>query len=133
MAGVTLSEGFKTHVKYAVSEYDFAIDGGAVGTLVLRADTIPTGAYVGEHKVIIQTPVTSGGAATVALGVAANGDIQAAGTLAATGYDTAGGKAKVVTDTPQGVGAGLRFTVAVAALTAGKFKVITEYFTVSAS
>lgn len=125
---VSLSTGQHAIRRAAVAYYDFATDGGAVGALVLRGDTLPLNAYVTSYKLIVDTVVTSGGAATIALSYTAAGDIQVAGTLAANGYAATGPKANAAS-VAVGSATKLTATVAVAALTAGSFRVVTEYIT----
>lgn len=116
----------------AVFNYDFAVNGGAVGALVLAPDSIPTDAYVVDVKIVVQTAFTSGGAATIALGAVAAGDLRAAQTLAAGGWNAIGGKAVDDTGVVGGSGAGLIFTIAAAALTAGKAKILVKFVQVPA-
>ena len=117
--------------KYATYfAYDFAKEGGAVGDITLRGGSLPAGAVVNNVIVDVQTALTSGGAATVALKLKDAADIKAAAVL--TSY-TAGVKAGVpngaasnaVKTTANG---GVIMTVAVADLTAGKLVVALEYF-----
>lgn len=68
-------------LKTWIGDYDFAVDGGAQGTLVLRSDDgpIPTGAVVMGGYLDVTTALDSGGSATAALQVeAANDTINAA-------------------------------------------------------
>lgn len=128
---VSLGFGNKATKKVAVSFYDFAVDGGAVGTLALRGDKIPTGALVTSTKIFVDTAVTSGGAATLGLGWSATGDVQAATVVSGAPWSTTGSKANVA-GTAVGDGTALDAVIAVAALTAGKFEVYTEYLIISA-
>ena len=111
--------------------YDFALDGGAVGFISLKgtkANALPTGAVVLSAHYQVVTAFTSGGSATVALGDAGSG----ARYLAATAYNNAaytlnlpaavaiGVPALVSSDNIANVG----ITVAVAALTAGKLRIV---------
>lgn len=128
---VSLGFGNKASKKVAVSYYDFAVDGGAVGTLVLRGDSLPTGALVTSTKIFVDTAVTSGGAATGGLGWSSAGDVQAATVVSGAPFSTTGSKVNVA-GTAVGDGTKLDFAIAVAALTAGKFEVYTEYLVISA-
>lgn len=124
-----------TNLKTVQAEYDFAVDGGAVGTIVLRQsgstlpNIIPAGGVILGGYIEVLTTATSGGAATIGVNSEAAGDIKAAATGVAT-Y-TAG----VVPVVPSwGTGAvkttaarNLAITIAVAALTAGKFRVVVMY------
>lgn len=109
--------------------YDFAVQGGAVSTILVPGpDDIPQGAVVIGAYLNVATVPTSGGAATVALGIEAAGDLQAAAAITGAPYSTTGRKSL----TPAFTGATtilttaarrLIVTIAVAALTAGKFDV----------
>lgn len=111
--------------------YDFAVDGGAVSTIALRGDKIPSGAVITDTLINVLTPLTSGGAATVALQAESAGDVQAAAAVSGAPWSTAGGKrgsltatsAPVTTTTERSVSA----VIATAALTAGKFVVLVSY------
>lgn len=64
--------------KYARAFYDFAVDAGAVGTVAMRGDTVPSGAVVLDAFVEVTTaflPVTT---TTVALTLQSAGDLRAA-------------------------------------------------------
>lgn len=106
--------------------YNFAVDGGAVGLITPSiSDTIPVGAIMIGATINSPVAVTSGGSATVSVGVGAS----AAALLAATG------KASFTTDalingvpvigTPVKITTAgqINLTVAVAALTAGVIEV----------
>lgn len=117
--------------KYVMQcEYDFAKDGGAVGDITLRGGRLPAGAVVVSGIVDVQTSVTSGGAATVALKLVAAEDVLAATAKAslAAGQVTVvpvnTGATAVKTTAPTQLVA----TVAVAALTAGKMVVCLDYY-----
>jgi hypothetical protein len=130
--GVVGTGQYVGRTKWARAYYDFATDGGAVGAINLRGDQIPAGARVINTYIDVATAVTSGGAATVSLGIEGAADVRAAATLA-----TAPSLAAAAT--PQGAVTGgtaaLRVTanrhivatVATAALTAGRFSVLVEY------
>ena len=123
--------GLEPVKRVAYFEYDFARDGGAVGDIALRGDTIPAGAIVRNGVVHVITAVTSGGAATVALKLQTAGDVLAATAKASLSLaavldvvpvDTAA--TSILTTSALQVVA----TVATAALTAGKIVVALEYF-----
>ena len=67
--------GFKNEVSYQEYVYDFAVDGGATGAIVLSAkpgkQNIPTGSVIKSVRAKVITALTSGGSATMAWG---NGD-----------------------------------------------------------
>lgn len=120
-------------IKEANGVYDFAVDGGAVGTIVLRGDGgIPNGSYIIGGLIDVITPVTSGGAATVGVNGNAAGDLVAAAAVSGAPWSSAGLKSVI----PAFTGAtaikttadrSLAIVVAVAALTAGKFNVVVFY------
>lgn len=114
-------------VKVARFYYDFATEGGAVGAITLRGETIPSGALVLASHIDVTTAVTSGGAATVSLDLQAAADIRAAATLStAPALSTIAPKEAlnaIKTTAARSVVA----TVAVAALTAGVFSVVLTY------
>lgn len=115
-------------------EYSFAADGGAISTITLRSDnsSIPSGSIVEGGLIEVDTALTSGGAATVSVGVEAAGDMQAAAAISGAPWSTTGRKSI----TPAFTGATTVKTtaarnpsidVAAAALTAGVFRVILFY------
>lgn len=114
-------------VKVARFFYEFAVDGGAVGAITLRGETVPAGALVLATHVDVTTVTTSGGAATVSLDLEAAADIRAAATLStAPALSTATPKeslSAIRTTAARSVIA----TVGTAALTAGKFSVLVTY------
>lgn len=118
--------------KYARAYYDFATDGGAIGAINLRGDKVPSGAVIVSSYLKVDTAVTSGGAATVSLGTEAATDVRAAATLAtAPTLSATGVKQGAITNAaPVALTADRHIvaTVATAALTAGRFSVIVEYF-----
>lgn len=129
---VNWAGGLRAKSQFASFEYSFAADGGAVSAITLRGRAIPAGSVVLDAIVKTVTPLTSGGSATVALKIEGAGDLQAATAYSASPYAAAGAvhggaldrsKAPVVTTAARSPVA----TVAVAALTAGKFVVLIEY------
>lgn len=122
---VKLADGEKAHRKTALFVYDFAVNAGAIGTLVLDPDTIPVGWYVTRINATVETALTSGGPATVALGANANGDLLAAAAFTTYAINTSVNTNPAVSP-KQTVASGLRFTIAGAALTAGKVKFFVE-------
>lgn len=124
-----------TNLKTLQAEYDFAVDGGAVGTITLRQsgsnlpNQIPTGAVIVGGYIEVLTTCTSGGAATIGVNSEAAGDIKAA----ATGFATyAAGIVPIVPSwgtsaVKTTANRSLAITIAAAALTAGKFRVVVLY------
>lgn len=119
--------------KYAYGKYSFASLGGAQGAITLTGDTIPSGAIILNSFLVVDTVVTSGGAATVSIGVESATDLRAAATLStAPALDNASAKhfsahtattAPIVTTAARSIVA----TVGTADLTAGVFRVVVEY------
>src|SRR5262245_7891516 len=122
-------------IKEAKGEYDFAVDGGGVGTIVLRASAedslgneIPNGAVIEGGDLEVDTAVLS---ATGTVAVQAE---SAADLLAATGQAglTVGRKSLVpaftgATTVKTTAKRSLTIVIATAALTAGKFRVVVFY------
>lgn len=113
--------------------YSFAVDGGAIGTISLNDDegniaTLPDNAIVTRAWSDVVTTATSGGAATVSIGIVSTVDIMAATAVASvTG---------ILEGIPDGATANMiklaavkqvKVAIAVAALTAGKINVYIEY------
>ena len=115
----------------AEATYSFAVNGGAVGDIVLtQGDTIPSGAIILGGLVEVTTQVTSGGAATIAIKVEGAADILAA--LAVASW-TVGRKTVIpvftgATTVKTTAARSITATVATAALTAGVFNVYLVYF-----
>lgn len=124
-----------TNLKVAQAEYDFAIDGGAIGTITLRQtgstlpNLIPAGSVIVGGFIEVLTTCTSGGAATIGVNSEAAGDIKAAATAVAT---YAAGIVPIVpswgtTAVKTTASRSLAITIAAFALTAGKFRVVVHY------
>lgn len=133
----TVAEGTPgPRTKMARGIYDFAVDGGAVSTIALMGATnIPSGATILGGFIDVQTTLTSGGAATIAVQVEAAGDIVPAVAVASW---TAGRKLIVPALTTSATLAAanvvrttaardISAVVAAFALTAGKFTVVLIY------
>jgi hypothetical protein len=116
----------KKHVK--IFEYDFAVEGGALGDITLRGGKIPKGAVVHEGKLLGITLVV-GTTSTVALKLLTAADVLAA-TAEANLDDGDIVDCAAIASTPLLMAADttLKATVAVAVLTAGKFRVALEYY-----
>lgn len=104
--------------------YDFAKNGGAIGTLDLGM-AVPAGAIITRFWTDSLTVLASAGAATVALAVGTDS------IMAATAYNNASlvGTDEHTSGLPLKTAAGgdLKFTIAAAALTAGKLRVIVSW------
>lgn len=111
--------------KYVVkADYSFAVDGGAQGTITTDS-VIPAGAIVTAVYLDVDTPVTSGGAATIAI-KGGSTTLVAATALAswADGKLTLNGSADFIKVTSQGF---MSFVIGTADLTAGVWRVGIEY------
>lgn len=117
--------------KSAVGLYDFAVDGGAVGDITLRGDTIPSGAVILDAYIKVTTALTSGGSATVAIKTEGAADINAADAISGAPWSTTGTKRGDFTATTAPItttaARSIKATVGTAALTAGVFTVVVEY------
>jgi hypothetical protein len=120
--------------KVAVALYDFATDGGAVSTITLRGDSIPSGAYIVDAYAIVETAFTSSGSATVAVTTGESAaDLNSADAYSGAPWSTATIRRL---DALVGADKGIKTTAArtaqlvigTAALTAGKAKIVVEYF-----
>lgn len=111
--------------------YDHAVDGGAVGDITLRGDSIPSGAIVIDALLHVDTAVTSGGAATLAIKVEGAADINTADVVSGAPWSTTGAKRADFTATTAPIkttaARSIVATVGVATLTAGKFSVVLTY------
>src|SRR6185503_15870237 len=84
-------------LKVYSGEYDFAVDGGAIGTIVLRASPgsqgpIPAGAIILGGLMEVDTLFTTASGATMAITVEGAGDIIAATVVSGAPYSTTGRK-----------------------------------------
>lgn len=123
--------GLATRKGVAYFEYDYSRHGGAVGDIEVEGDEIPKGAIItsGLHHVV--TAVTSAGSATVAVQALSSEDLLAATAKGSLSEDA------LVDTVPDGTASNmirvtsnitaLTYTVAVAALTAGKIVTAVEY------
>lgn len=118
--------------KWARAYYDFATDAGAIGSLNLRGDMLPSGAVVLSALVKVDTAVVTASSGTVALTIEAAGDLRVAAVPSGTiVISTTGVKhtvatraaAPIVTTADRHVVA----TIATGAITAGRFSVLVEY------
>lgn len=130
-------EGTQTP-KSAVGEYDFAVDGGAIGSITLRNlggttnSRIPAGSIIYSGWLEVDTGFTTGSAATMAITLEAAGDLVAATVVSGAPYSTTGRKSLV----PVGAGAAsvkttversIVATIATGTVTAGKGRVVVLY------
>jgi hypothetical protein len=114
-------------VDKVVQEWDFARDGGAVGSIPFRGPKIPNGFRVTNTFIEVLTGVTGGTSAEIGISMNTTGDLKASAVL--TAYASAG----VVAGIPVGTAAtAVKATAArtptldvtVAALTAGKIRLV---------
>ena len=123
--------GLATSKGVAYFEYDFSKHGGAVGAITVSGDVIPEGAIITSGIHHITEAVTSGGSATVAVKALSSEDLLAATAKASLTLNA------LIDTVPDGAAANmirvtsnitaLTYTVAVAALTAGKIVTALEY------
>jgi hypothetical protein len=132
--GSFLTQGVVRVIK---ATYSFAVLGGAVGLVNLKTDAgvnavLPSGAVVTGGFIKTRTTLTSGGSATVAIGLVSTTDVKAAtafGTYSSTGtgiiatvpVQTAATMIVATSDLP------ITATIATAAVTAGIFDVYLTY------
>lgn len=122
-----------TDLKAVRGRYNFAVDGGAVGDIDLTSSAqIPANAVVLGGFVEVDTVVTSGGSATVAVKVEGAADIVAAAAISGAPWSTTGRKSVVpvftgATTVKTTAARKIQATVATAALTAGAFDVVLFY------
>lgn len=121
-----------TGIKFARGRYDFAVDGGAVSTIVISAEKIPANAIILGGVVEVDTVVTSGGAGSLAIEVEAAGDIVAAAVVSGAPWSTTGRKSVVpaftgATSVKTTQARDIKVVIAAAALTAGVVDVSLAY------
>lgn len=121
-----------TGIKFARGRYDFAVDGGAVSTIVISAEKIPANAIILGGVVEVDTVVTSGGAGSLAIEVEATGDIVAAAVVSGAPWSTTGRKSVVpaftgATSVKTTQARDIKVVIAAAALTAGVVDVSLAY------
>ena len=124
--------GLNPEKRVAYLEYDFAVDGGAIGTIAMRGDKLPNDAVINIGMIQVNTACTSGGLATITMGVETAVDVLASTAVAALTQNALlatvpdGTAAKAIRTTA--AGKGINLTIGTAALTAGKITVAVEYF-----
>ncbi|MEV4180190.1 hypothetical protein AB0J28_01925 [Streptosporangium canum] len=121
-------------LKAAVARYDFAVDGGAIGVITLRGDTIPAGAIITDALIDVTTAL-AGATATMSVGTEGAADVQSATVVTGAPYSTTGAKRLSLTSTTAPVKTtakrNITATIATAGVTAGKFSVIVWYIEVA--
>lgn len=122
MLGDVLDSLAKTE-KVAEGTYDFSLAGGALGTKKLGVK-LPAGAIITQLITDALTPMTSAGLAEVAV------EVGSTVVKAATAFDDAslvGLDQHLSTPLKSAAGGDLELVITVAALTAGKVRVIVKY------
>jgi hypothetical protein len=119
-------------LKWARGRYDFTVDAGAQGTIVIGAEKIPALAVILGGLVEVDTAVTSGGSATVAVQVEAANDIVNAAAISGAPWSTTGRKSVIpaftgATSVKTTVARDIKIVIATADLTAGVFDVLLAY------
>lgn len=127
-----------TDLKTAIGEYDFAVDGGAVSTITLRSgvestsNLLPVGSVIVSGYIEVDTILASAGAAAVAVGIESTTDLLGSTAYGSSPWSSTGRKSIL----PAATGAtsvkttearALDITIATAALTGGKFRVVVFY------
>ena len=111
----------------AHAKYDFAVDGGAISTIVpSNSAIIPDNAVIVRCYSLVTTAMTSGGSATLALS-AGGVTLKAATAFDNGAFDDEDVTEHTVTDKTTS-STGIQFTIAVATLTAGVVEVYVEYY-----
>lgn len=129
-----------TRLKEASGEYDFAVDGGAIGTITLRSangaslgNVIPVGSVIVGGYIEVDTGFTTGTAATMALTTGESaGDLSAATVVSGAPYSTTGRKSITpaftgATAVKTTVARSVQAVIAVGTVTAGKGRVVVFY------
>lgn len=116
----------------ARGRYDFAVDGGAVGSIDISTASIPAGSIILGGFAEVDTAVTSGGSGTLAISVEAANDIITAAAVSGAPWSTTGRKSVI----PVFTGAStvkttaarkIKAVIATADLTAGVVDVVLFY------
>lgn len=117
-------------IHYARWTYDFAVSGGAVGTINLTPQ-LPAKAVVIGGIIDPATSLLGAAGATVSFGVEAAGDLKAAASV--TGYASTGRSSLIpawtgATSVKTTVARGLSVVIGTAAITQGKANIFVEYY-----
>ena len=116
----------------AHAKYDFAVDAGAVSTIVpANSAIIPDNAIIVRCYSVVTTAMTSGGSATLAL-TAGGVTLNAAGAFDNADYADESVIVNAVNDKTTS-STGIQFVIATAALTAGVVDVYVQYYTSAVS
>ena len=132
-------EGTRAVQKEAKGEYDFAVDGGAIGAITLRATSedslgnlVPNGAVILGGYIEVDTLFTTGTGATMAISLEGANDLIAATVVSGAPYSTTGRKSLIpvftgATTIKTTAARSLVATIAVGTVTAGKMRVVIFY------
>lgn len=118
--------------QWALADYSFAADGGAVGNINLLSSALPSGAVILGGYLEVLTPPTSGGAATLGISSEGAGDLVAPVVISGAPWSTAGRKSVIpaftgATTVKLTAARNIVAVIGVAALTAGAFRVAIAY------
>lgn len=123
-----------SELKTAIGEYDFAVDGGAIGTIALRGSgglggALPNGAVIVGGYLEIDTNFTTGTAATMAIQANAANDLVSATVVSGAPFSTTGIKAIIPIFTAATMikitaARSLTAVIATGTITAGKGRVV---------
>ena len=137
-AKLVASSGFGLGVlRVARAKYDFAVDGGAQGAITLATTaTLPDNAVIVGATLNSTTAATSGGAATIAVGLTAGGaadTIKTAEAVASFSADALiNGTVTFAAPVKMTAAGNINITVATADLTAGVIEITLLYFVAAA-
>ena len=118
--------GLESAKKIGATDYDFSRDGGAAGEIALSpAYSVPKGAIVTGGYIKVDTAVTSGDAATIAVHLENAEDVLEETAIASF---SAGALIPIVTTAFVTANhGGFKVTIGTAALTGGAFTIFAEY------
>lgn len=123
-----MSEWKNDDLKVAEYEYDFAVDGGATGTFDLSAKAnkadLPVGCIVVGHQVLVQTALAGSGASAKIGSTNDDDKYLVDGDIPGSGLATSSASAEYISAANE---SDVVMTVAGAALSAGKLKVLVNY------
>lgn len=115
-------------------DYSFAVDGGAIGAIILRSNDgpIPAGSIIWGGTLEVTTLFTTGSAATAAVHVEAANDLISATVVSGAPYSTTGRKAIIpvmtaTTTVKTTVPRAPTITIATGTVTAGVARLILLY------
>lgn len=120
-------------LKQVRARYDFAVDGGAIGTIAISGEQFPAGAVVLGGFIEVDTALVGVATAALALQVEAAGDLVAAAVVTGAPWSTTGRKSIIpvftgATTVKTTVARDVSAVVSAAALTAGAFDVVLFYW-----